>query len=133
ELRHEVAAALAQRRELLREAVDELAGLELALLAHAAQRAALEDRAELVEALREVHAGVRRRLREGHREAPDLPALLLREVREGLDEAGDEVGLREEHVDRQRHLEAVLHLVDALARAARQRADLFVVRAAQLV
>src|SRR5690606_13524748 len=84
ELPDELHAVLAERRELLREAVDELARLDLALLAHPAQGAALHDGGELVEALVEVRRRIRWRRRERHREAPDLPALLLREIRERL-------------------------------------------------
>jgi len=93
----------------------------------------LDDPGQLVEALGEEGARVGRWLRERGREAPDLPAVLLREIAEGLDEAREEVGLGEDHVDRERHLEAALHLVDPLAHAASEGTDLFLLGATDLI
>ncbi len=64
---------------------------------------------------------------ERERGAPDLAALALAEVGEELDEAADEVGLGEHHVDRHDHLEAGHHLVDAGAELLRVLVDLLLV------
>ena len=92
----------------------------------------LEHGGQLVEALREVLARRVGRLGERAREAPDLPALLLRHVPERLDEARDEVALGEEHVDREAQRELRLHLVDALADAPRELRDVVLAGAADV-
>src|SRR5690606_22297481 len=76
----QIRAALAERHQLLREAVDQLARLELALLAHPLEGSLLDDARELVEALLEVERGVRRRRHQRDGEAPHLATLLLREI-----------------------------------------------------
>ena len=50
---------------------------------------------------------------EGH--APDLLAPLLVQVREELHEAGHQIRLHEEHIDRDRNAEGLAQLLDALA------------------
>jgi hypothetical protein len=54
------------------------------------------------------------------RETPDLLALVLGHVAEGIVEAGHEVHLRDQHVDRRAHAQLGLKFVQAIAQAARQ-------------
>ena len=51
----------------------------------------------------------------GKREAPDLVALFLAEVAEVLGEAGEQVGLGDQHVDRRAHAELGVQLLQARA------------------
>ena len=65
-------------------------------------------------------------------EAPNLPAIVLVEVAEGLDEARDQIALREQHVDGHDHVQARHHLVDALADTLGQGQHVIVVGATEV-
>src|SRR5690606_22305777 len=87
---------------------------------------------EVIEGPREVLVHRADRLGERRGEAPELAPILLRHVTDGLDEAGDEVALREEDVDGQAHREPPLHPVDALAAPLRARGPLVLAGAAEV-
>ena len=91
---------------------------------------ALDENGELVI---EHLAGFGLRRIETERGAPGLAAIALLQVAEELDEAGDEIDLREEHVDWQRHLEGVLHLVDARPNLGAGGLDGLLVRVEELI
>src|SRR5690606_19118068 len=119
------AEVLLQRGHLLREAVDQRAAADVRLLADPHQQALVQPPQEQIELRVELLRRVRVRVvgvRE--RDAPDLLALALAEILEELREAGDEVALREQHVDREADAELAIELDDALANRARVRAPL---------
>ena len=115
DLQQELVGDVAQRGELLREAIDQRCGRRVRLGLHALEHAVVEAVDQQVELLREVGDGAALVLavieREGH--APDLLALLLAEIGEELGEAGDEVALGEQHVDREADGELGVQLADA--------------------
>ena len=110
----ELGEVAAERVELRGELVDALAVLQAPCRQPVRARAAPASTARRT-ARRSARRGHCLPHREG--EAPDLSALVLAQLAEGLDEAGDEVALGEEHVDRHHHLQLGHHLVDALADA----------------
>ena len=126
---HEVDQSGLERRHLEGKLVDARAELRLSLGADTAYRARVEAFDEQIELRlqrpRRI-APLGPRQREG--DAPDLPALALPEVAPGLDEAGDEVDLREHHVDGDQHLQARRYLVDARAESLRDAVDLVLAR-----
>ena len=117
---HEVLEVCGQDAHLLGQRVDHLAASDLSLFAHPAERALVEHTQQLVEAPAKILAGRSGRLAKGRGETPDLPALLLVHVAEGLDETRDEITLGEQHVDGKAEAQAALHLVDALADPTRE-------------
>ena len=68
--------------------------------------------------------------REGH--APDLLALLLAQIVEELDEAGDQVGLGEDGIDRHPHAKLVVQLAHAPADGAGMRMACVIVESGEI-
>ncbi len=112
----ELGEVAAERVELRGELEDALPVLQAPCLGQPVQGPRAHLRGQLVEQLGEPLAGgIAFRHRQG--EAPDLSTLVLAQLAEGLDEAGEEVALGEEHVDRKHHLQPGHHLVHPLADA----------------
>ena len=128
----EVGEAALDGRELERELVDLLLQLAVALERHALEAAGVELLDQDVELGVEQLAGRALVGVEEDGRAPRLRALALLQIAEELGEAGDEIDLGEEHVDRQGLLERDLHLVDARADLGGRLLDLIVGRVEQL-
>src|SRR5206468_4522060 len=116
----ELDEAIAEKRELLREAVEQRAPRRIALLLEALRQPIVETPLEALQFGRQ-RGGLEPILAVAQREAPRLRALLLAECREVLAEAGEEVGLRHQHVDRNADAELLVELLHPGAQGLRVR------------
>ncbi|MNQ40754.1 hypothetical protein D3C85_544150 [compost metagenome] len=109
----EAGQAVADRRELLREAVDQVAPRRVPLLLQALHQPLGETLLEGGELRRESHQRALRALAvvQGEGGAPDLGAVFLAEVVEELHEARHQVELGEHDVDRETHSELAIQLL----------------------
>ena len=106
---------------MAREGEDQAPLARVALLLQAVEEALVEPLAKAVELRGEMVDGLLRARGVVQRECrpPYLGPLILAQVGEELHEAGDQVGLGEEDIDREADAEVLMQLLDALAHGAR--------------
>ena len=121
-----------ERRNLDGEVDDGLAHRDASLARHPPHGPAVERVDQRIELGFEERARLLFRIgRDRH--APDLSALALAQITPALGETGDEVGLREDHVDGDEHLQPSRDLVEARAHLLGDALDLLLARGGEIL